>query len=290
MKLIIKFNLVLSLTSAIGLAAAGIISSKVLEEHADHEIIEHARMMMESAMAVRDYTIKEIRPLLKQLDHDEFLPQAVPSYAATQNFKTLQQDNPDYSYKEAVLNPTNPRDKATDWESDIIMQFRNHEDINEIVGERETPTGTSLYLARPIKITNKACLSCHSTVDQAPAKMIKLYGPANGFGWQHNEVVGSQIINVPAAVAKEKAQRAFITFMLSLTAIFFTLALFINFMLRSLITKKIKNIADIADKISKGESDVPELDTQGNDEVAELARSFKRMRVSLEKAMKMLDE
>ncbi len=289
MRLAVKFNLILAFISALCLGAAGAISYKVLEEHSDHEVIEHARMMMESAMAVRGYTIQEIRPLLKTLGSDEFLPQTVPSYAATQNFKTLQKDNPEYSYKEAVLNPTNPRDKATDWENDIITQFRNHSDMKEIIGERATPTGTSLYLARPIRITNKDCLSCHSTVDQAPASMIKLYGPANGFGWQHNEVVGSQIISVPAWVAKEKAWRAFTTFMVILTAIFVLFAIAINVMIRSMITSKISKMIEVADQISKGDQGAPEFDLSGNDEMAELSNSFQRLRISLSKAMKMLE-
>jgi hypothetical protein len=54
-------------------------------------------------------------------------------------------------YKEAALNPTNPRDRAVDWEADIINTFRNHPGAaKELVGERDTPTGRSLYLARPI--------------------------------------------------------------------------------------------------------------------------------------------
>ncbi|MFL0797115.1 MAG: DUF3365 domain-containing protein [Cellvibrionaceae bacterium] len=289
MRLAIKFNLILAFISALCLGVAGVISFKVLEEHSDHEVIEHARMMMESAKAVRGYTIQEIRPLLQTLGDEEFLPQTVPSYAATQNFKTVQKDNPEYSYKEAVLNPTNPRDKATDWENDIITQFRNHSDLKEIIGERETPTGTSLYLARPIRITNKDCLTCHSTVDQAPASMIKLYGPANGFGWQHNEIVGSQIISVPAWVAKEKAWRAFTTFMITLTAIFFVFAIAINLMIRSMITSKISKMIELADQVSKGDTNAPDFDLSGNDEMAELSHSFQRLRISLSKAMKMLE-
>ena len=43
--------------------------------------------------------------------------------------------------------------------------------------------------------------------------MVKLYGPANGFGWKLNEVVGAQVVSVPMALPAQNAQRAFYTFM-----------------------------------------------------------------------------
>ena len=74
----------------------------------------------------------------------------MPFYAATQNFK-LRERHPEYTYKEATLNPTNPRDRAADWEGDIIQRFRNDAHAQEVVGERDTPLGKSLYVARPIR-------------------------------------------------------------------------------------------------------------------------------------------
>lgn len=290
MKLTLKFNLALGLVFVLGLTIAGMVSHSVLHQNARDEVIQHADMMMQAALSIRGYTINEIKPLLVSQMEQEFLPQTVPSYAATQNFNTLHQKNPEYMYKEAALNPTNPRDRAVDWESDIIQQFRNSETLDRIVGERDTPTGRSLYLARPIKIENKACLSCHSTVDVAPKTMVKLYGTANGFGWKHNEVIGSQIISVPISVAREKADHAFTIFMGSLVAIFVVLFILINIMLRMMVIDKVNKISTIADHISKGDVGAPAFDVQGKDEIATLSQSFNRMRISLEKAMKMLSD
>jgi protein-histidine pros-kinase len=120
--------------------------------------------------------------------------------------------------------------------------------------------------------------------------MIRLYGTANGFGWKHNEIVGSQIVSVPLSVPVEKANQAFVTFMASLVAIFAALFALINLMLRRMILQPVNAMAEIADEVSKGKLDVPEFDTSGKDEIAALSRSFNRMRVSLEKAMKMLSD
>ena len=67
----------------------------------------------------------------------------------------------------------------------------------EVTGERDTPVGRMLYLARPIQIKDAACLACHSVPSAAPASMVKLYGEANGFGWKHQEIVGAQVVSVP---------------------------------------------------------------------------------------------
>jgi protein-histidine pros-kinase len=290
MRLTTKFNLVLFAVFSLGLTIAGYISYTVLHKHAREEVLNHAGMMMEAAMAIRGYTVKEIRPLLTLQMKREFLPQSVPSYAATQNFKAVREMYPEYTYKEAALNPTNPNDRATDWETDIIQVFRNDTGTVEVSGERDTPLGKSLYYARPIKITNKNCLTCHSTADAAPDTMIKLYGDSNGFGWQLDEVVGSQIVSVPLSLPLAKAQKEFLIFMASLIAIFVVIFIVINLMLSQIVVKRVRAMAQVADDISTGHMEVPEFTANGKDEIADLSHSFNRMRLSLEKAMKMLGE
>jgi len=290
MKITTKFNLVLISVFSIGLIIVALISYNVLQKNARDEVINHAGMMMEAALAIRGYTVKEVRPLLKEQLKETFLPQSVPSYAATQNFNELRKNKPEYHYKEATLNPTNPRDRSADWESDIINEFRDNENRLEVVGERMTPTGKSLYLARPIRIKNEACLTCHSTVDAAPKTMIKLYGTANGFGWKHNEVVGSQIVSVPLSVPIAKANKTFLIFIVSCVAIFVVIFLLINVMLQKLIIKPVLKMSSLADEVSKGNFDAPAFDTSGNDEITDLNASFNRLRISLDKAMKMLDD
>lgn len=290
MKLATKFNLVLIIVLAIGFGVTGFFSFTILQQNARAEIHDRAVIMMEAALAMRSYTVGEVRPLLAVQIKRKFLPQTVPAYAATQTFNKLREAHPEYTYKEATLNPTNPRDRAVAWESDIIQEFRNNDKRKEIVGERDTPAGPSLYVARPIKISNPACLTCHSTPDAAPASMIELYGDANGFGWQLNEVVGAQIVSVPMSVPFKHAEQAFTTFMGTLAGVFVFIIIVLNIMLRSVVSKPVTRMAEIADQVSKGKMDSPEFEEGGKNEIAVLGASFNRMRRSLEKAMSMLDE
>ena len=252
-------------------------------------MLRNAGVMMEAALAMRSYTIGHVRPNLKPMD-EAFLPESVPSFSATEIMAQLRKTHPDYAYKEAALNPTNPRNRAVEWEADIINEFRNHDDVRELAGTRNTPTGLSMYLARPLHIKDGACLACHTTADAAPLTMVKLYGPANGFGWRLNEVIGAQIVSVPMDLAIAKANRAFLTFVVSLAGVFVALFIILNLMLSFLIVRPIRTMATAADRISTGALDIPELRESGRDEVSRLARSFNRMRRSLEKAISLIDD
>jgi protein-histidine pros-kinase len=220
----------------------------------------------------------------------EFKPQSVPAYAATEQLNDLRKKFVDYSYKEATLNPTNPRDRVTDWEGDIVNQLRQNPERAEIVGERETLTGRALYLARPIQIKSEACLTCHSTVEAAPKTMIDLYGPANGFGWRLNEVVGAQIVSVPMALPIKRSEDTFKVFLISLTAVFAFIFVALNLMLYYIVIHPVRRLSHVADQVSLGQLDAPGFAVKGKDEISALAGSFERMRTSLVQAMKMLGE
>ncbi len=285
-----KFNLVLLAVFGAGLALTGWISYGLLQANAKDEVVRNARLMLESALAIRGYTIKQVKPHLELQLMRVFLPQSVPAYAATETVNELRKSHPDYSYKEATLNPTNPRDRAVDWEADLVRDFRDHAETKELVGERDTPTGRSLFIARPIKIVDPACLACHSVPQAAPASMIKLYGESNGFGWKWNEIVGAQIVSVPMTLPIRNAERAFRAFMTSLAAVFVAAFVALNLMLGWLIVRPIRRMSETADKVSTGDFSRAELPAQGKDEISVLAASFNRMRRSLQKAMQMIEQ
>jgi len=284
-----KFNLVMLAAFVLGLALAAALSYSIVQDNARREVLQNAAIMIEAASAIRDYTEKEVAPLLDDQSKVRFLPQTIPFWAAKVNFHTLQQNMPDYAYKEAALNPTNPADRATDWETDVIDSFRQHPDMTELVSERTTPTGRTLNLARPFRLTDKDCLTCHSVPSAAPASMTDLYGTANGFGWKLGDVIGAQIVSVPMRVALDKANRTFLVFLGGLALVFLVMIVLLNILLHYFIVKPVRTISRVAGEVSLGNMDVPEYEVKGRDEIASLAASFNRMRRSLANAMKMLE-
>lgn len=285
-----KFNLVLILTFLLGFGAAAWVSHRMLQNHAKEEVLHNAGIMMESALAIRKYTVSEIRPLLAVQIKRDFLPQTVPAYAATQNIKGLRERYPDYTYKEATLNPTNPASRATDWETSIVQHFRDNGDADELIGERDTPTGPSLYLARPIQVKSQGCLQCHGSISDAPETMVARYGDANGFGWNLDEIVGAQIVSVPMSLPFERADLAFKTFMMALAGVFFVIAVMLNVLLHFIVIKPVRQMSRLASEVSLGQLDGPEFQHKSKDEIGSLSDSFNRMRRSLVNALKLIDD
>jgi HAMP domain-containing protein len=289
MKLLAKFNLIFILVMALGIAVTGWITRNILQEQAREEVVSTGRLLMEKALAVRGYTSGQITKLLETQMKYEFLPQSVPSYSATEVLATLRTKYPEYAYKEATLNPTNPRDRAVEWEVDIVNSFRNSAELKELVGERDTPTGRMLYVSRPLRITNPACLQCHSSVEAAPKTMVDKYGPANGFGWQLNEVVGAQVVSVPMDLPLKRAAANFNLFMGSLIGVFLVVGIVLNLMIWLVVVRPVTQLSALADRVSQGDLNAPEFAGSSKDEIGVLADSFSRMRASVTQAMKMLE-
>jgi hypothetical protein len=163
----------------------------------------------ERILQAQKQLIESLKNKPEEFMDTEFHAQSVPAFAATEIFNYLREKYPEYSYKEAALNPTNPRDRSTDWEADVINQFRNNAEQKDDAGSRDTPNGQAMWYARPIKINNESCLKCHNTPNDAPPEMLKQYGLANGFGWKLNEIIGAQIVSVPVATPLSMAETAF---------------------------------------------------------------------------------
>ena len=140
MKLLARFNLIFLCVFGLGMAVAVLLAYRFLQQDAKDRIREQARLMMETTLATRSYTTEQIKPLFAkdQRRQFEFLPQTVPAFARTQVFAYLQKRNPEYAYKEATLNPSNPVDRAGDWEADIINAFSNDPNKKYLYGERDS--------------------------------------------------------------------------------------------------------------------------------------------------------
>jgi Protein of unknown function (DUF3365)/HAMP domain len=273
-KLLWKFNLLMVLLFGSGLLLISRLAFHFLMQDARSHVLQQAQLMAQSAQAMRDYTANELEPLLEDSSDaaDKFLPQTIPFYSATRIFAGLNKQNPDYAYKEAALNPINLRDRAADWEADLINDFRNHPGEKELVGERDTPTGRSLYLAHPIAAEDE-CLGCHGPPDKVMPMVVKTYGSVNGFGWKLKEIIGAQIVSVPMTVPIHIADQAFRRLMWNLAGIFIITLAAIDLSLYFIV---------------RGELDLSELPVRGKDEIAGLTQSFNRMFVSLVKALKLL--
>ena len=284
-----KFNLMLLAVALAGVGLFALAATPILQNLATEEVLQSSRIMMESALGARKYTSEQIAPLLEPSMKRTFHPQAVSAYAAKRNFDVLRAKFSDYEYREAALNPTNPEDRATDWEADVINDFRNHPAKQEIVLQRATPMGQTLNLARPLT-AKPACLTCHSTPDAAPKSMVALYGTQNGFGWHAGDIIGAQIVSVPMAVPLERASQVRLLFLIPYVGVFVLLFALLNLLLNLMVIGPIDRMAKTAEAVSLGQMDAPEYTRGGADQIARLSSAINRMRRSLQEALRMLSD
>ena len=237
MKLLLKFNLVFVLIFLLGLVATGAMTRRMLERNAQQETLQQARLLLEKALAVRSYTLHAIGAAARDADEVR-LPAAVG--AGLLGHRGAGQDPeepPRVRLQGSHAEPDQPARPGAGVEADVIAEFRKSAELKEFVGERDTPAGRALYIARPIRIADGACLRCHSTVETAPRTLVEKYGPANGFGWQLGEG-GRGTDGVGADGRAARAHAAWALFMGMLSAVFVLIAVALNAMLWWLVIRR----------------------------------------------------
>lgn len=286
----LRFNIILAACYLAGLALSLWPFYQLSRREAIEQLQAQIDVLRAQALSVRKYTSDEIRPLLDDQSTIQFLPQTIPSFSAQTVFRNFRNFYPQYSYKEAALNPTNPADLAKDWEKELLEKLIANPDIDKDISIRTTEAGPQYTVTYPLMIRDGSCLACHSTPEKAPPSLVALYGAKNGFGWKLNETVIAQIISIPMSATDAKVWRNLMLFVGISSGIFLVLLVLLNVLLNRYVISPVNRMAKIAEAYSMGEPSIPEFEYPGSDEVASLSRSFNRMRRSLDYAMKMLDK
>jgi HAMP domain-containing protein len=282
-----KFTILLLMILLVGLSLSGLALSTLLGQNAKNEIATNALSLIDTMSAVREYTNTQINPELADELENRFLPQTVAAYSAREVFENLRSkpEYHDFFYKEATLNPTNLRDKADSFETKIVERFRKDKNLKQLSGFRTVPGGELFYIARPLAVSQQSCLVCHSTPDKAPKTLIERYGTTSGFGWDLNEIVAAQMVSLPANRVFEKANQSSLMIVGIVSTVFVAVTLFLNFFLNRQVIRPLKQLTRVAEQVSTGHMDV-DFEQLSNDEIGNLGKAFKRMKLSLEMAMK----
>jgi methyl-accepting chemotaxis protein len=279
-----KLTVLLLLIFIEGIALSGIALAGVLNYKTQDEISSSAWLLLQTINSVRSYTTTEIVPQLQsRLDNNEFIQQAIPAYSSRKVLEGLQKNNDrfkDFLYKEAMLNPTNIRDKADAFEATIVKEFQKDKSLKTVSGFRSVLGKNFFYIAFPLSITEASCLQCHSTPDAAPKTMIDIYGDRNGFGWKLNTINGAQIVSIPANEVLQKARQSLVLVMGVVTLIFASAIYIANFWLKRYVVKPIKQVVRVTEAVSTGDLNA-EFEKVSNDEIGSLVEAFTRMKLSL---------
>ena len=291
MRLLAKFNLILLVIFGAGALLISHFAYAFLIGNARDQVMNEAKLMLASAQSIRHYIAKDISPLVEENPRHEisFLPEAVPFFGSTATFNNLRKSYPQYTYKEAALNPTNPKIELQTGNPISSTIFAIRTGMARTAGVRDTPNGPALFVANPVRAT-KDCLQCHGVASDAPASLIARYGSANGFGWQPNEIIGAQIVSVPMALPVKIANQAYHRLMLFLGLTILLAIIALDAGVFWFVIRPLRVVSDAADRVSRGEKGVPPVRIRGKDEISVVAASFNRMQVSLAKALRMISE
>ena len=206
--------------------------------------------------AVRDYTSNNVGPHLKALQKSEgtFLAETVPGFGARTVFEGFRGKKgfDEYLYKEAAPNPTNLRDKADAFETQLVGRFQTDPAAKPISSFRTVNGRRLFFTAAPLRIKQKSCLECHTTPDMAPAAMVAKYGPDNGFGWKLNQVIAAQIVYVPASQVLQQGRDKALLVLGLFVAVFGLLMLGLNLLLRRMVLVPLNHLAAATGVIAAG--------------------------------------
>ncbi|HRV95959.1 MAG TPA: DUF3365 domain-containing protein [Anaerolineae bacterium] len=283
-----KFTLLLSLVFLGGVVISGFVLWQILQNQAQREITAKGLLLIQTMNSVRDYTSNHINPLLADDLNEQptFIAETVPAFSAREVFEQFRQDKDyqEFLYKEATLNPTNPRNEADSFELDLLERMRRDPNMKEESGFRTLSGRPVYFIARPLAVTSPSCLACHDTPETAPENLVATYGPDGGFGWKLNEVVTAQMIYVPAQEIFNTALHSFLLVTGIFVGVLAVVILVLNFLLRRYVIRPVSVMGGLAQKISTDEMVAADLESEEltviagqADELGQLAQLFKRM-------------
>jgi hypothetical protein len=284
----IKFTFALLLFFIGGILLSWLALSRALTQFAEDQVNAKSEILIGTMNAVRHYTSNQVNPLLApQLETEEvFISQSVPAFSAREVFEAFRENEEfnSFFYKEATLNPTNPRDLADDFETELVMRFRSEPNTDELSGFRTLDGEEVFYTSRPLAVGSEACLRCHGDPSQAPTSLTNTFGSENGFGWELNEIVAAQVIYVPGERISDATWLSLSVVMGVFILVFALVILAINLILGRNVVEPIRRLAGLAvlvgeDKLSSDSEEITWLNpiAERGDELGQLSRLFQKM-------------
>ena len=255
-------------------------SSKTIYSNANKEL----SLLVDMIYSMRKTISKDVRPeLLRQdiLSPAAALSSTVFTRHTATHFNKLQ---PKYYIKVASDNPLNPDNKTLPLEQEILDHFRTHKKEKKLVREGFI-NGKKFLLSSTPSISKANCNTCHSSPENAPEQIVKMYGSNSGYGYQIGDIVGASFVGVPLEDINLIAIKRGLTLIGLLTLLFTASLIIINQLVKKKILNPLNEIAKATQALSRGALD-NSVEMKTNDEISELAHSIELLRKSLNAMIK----
>lgn len=217
-----RFSLMLIIIYIISLPIISTVTYLILKQNAIRDAYNAGKLHLSTMEATKHYVADKLRPVLQREMPGRFIVEGMSrSYVAGNIAETVHQELPQYKYKNASLNPRNPKNKADEFEAGIINKFRENKELKEWRSFRSGPDGKYYVIARVGAPFSADCLRCHGDPAAAPEELIKRYGPTAGLNMIPGDIVDAIVVYIPIHVPLDSAKKVVAIF-IGVYTIFFS--------------------------------------------------------------------
>ena len=247
-----------------------------LKKAATNDIYKDTEIFIATADATRTYVKDVLRPTVSDLiPKDSFIPHAMSTtFVGREIMGRLRERFPDFKYKRAAADPTNPVNQADAFELSMLKWFNENPDTNEWHGVIQK-NNRSFYTRLRAITARDECLRCHGIPEDAPRDMKAIYGETGGYGYTIGEVVAADTIYIPVDVTFVRIKEAaWLVFLIAITSLFGLLGLFYLLFNRTVVLE-LKGLLDRFRSISPAGNSVSGISAfRSTDEFEQLKGAF----------------
>jgi len=280
--------MVAGILGAVAMLVVGIASYKFSVGNAMSEAKEKGQIIFNYITSSNSYFSEVQRPLIRELvEGDRFYPELMSTFAITRGiYEKFSSVLPGFQFKQATLSPLQPTNKADADEQKIIEEFNKDTKIADKGGIMVKNGEEMYFLAKPVRIEDKACLTCHGDPYDAPKDQTEIYGVDAGYNWKMGETVGAMVIYIPIQQAVSAARSsAFFLFLIGAGCLLVAV-LGIGFFLDRGVVGPVLDLCQRAEDISVGKNMEESIKATSKDEIGDLTKAIERLRKSMQRMLK----
>ena len=292
-----KVLFTIALSCLVCVSAATINSRLRIKEQGEKDLVEKARAILSRLEAGREYVAQQgILDLVvanaTQAYPDGKLPEeerlkvlrSVPIYASlVLGEKNSEADH--YKFRVFTENPRNKDNTATPSEKKLIAQFKNDNNLKEIVSKTEDEK--FIMVSRPVRISKaQGCLTCHGKPSKSPwgnGKDVLGYEMED---WKDGQLHGAMAVVSDMKPVVASTQEATIAIILW-GGVFTLIALLVGFLI---IRKPINVLSSVSSQLGQAGVEVSSASNQLSGVSQSLSSSANEAAASLEHTVSSLEE
>lgn len=276
MSIRIKFILVTLVCLVVVMATGAWYINQLQTQVLEKEAQNRTELVLHFTQATQDYMTHSLRPAVEQITDNLPIEVLSANFATREVVEEFNLALPEYTYKPATINPTNPIDTANEFEVSIIKKFRQNTQLEKLTGYTTLDNQERFYSASPVQVF-ASCLRCHGDPKIAPKVMIQRYGSINGFGWKVGDIVGALMIYVPIADLRANFAATLNNLWLTFALLTLVVIMVIYFWFGQLVAHRLTRISGVMSQTAANPTSKLTLYDRTKDEIGLMVRSFNRM-------------